>query len=147
MHRLTYESRCNSGAQMGARGNSGLRMRIACSINIHPRTYQMEDCIRAFSVHTQSSEWKPQVCDVVKNLSDSSLEIKKYLLDFFNRKEIVFYNSLDDLADKILYYKKNDSIRKKIARNGKKKYFKLFNETKITKYILDKSIGNNAKLY
>ena len=60
------------------------------------RTYQMEDCIRAFSVHTQSSEWKPQVCDVVKNLSDSSLEIKKYLLDFFNRKEVQ-----DETANKV----------------------------------------------
>ncbi len=75
------------------------------------------------------------------------IDKKTCLNDFFNKNEIVFYNNLDDLADKILYYKKNDSIRKKIARNGKKKYFKLFNETKISKYILDKSIGNNAKLY
>ena len=75
------------------------------------------------------------------------IDRKTSLNDFFSKKEIIFYNNLDDLADKILYYKKNDSIRKKIARNGKKKYFKLFNETKISKYILDKSIGINAKLY
>ena len=29
----------------------------------------------------------------------------------------------------------------------KKKYFKLFNETKITKYLIDVSIGNKAILY
>ena len=75
------------------------------------------------------------------------IDKKTCLNDFFNKQEIVFYSNLDDLADKILYYKKNDSIRKKIAHNGKKKYFKLFNETKISKYILDKSIGINAKLY
>ena len=75
------------------------------------------------------------------------IDKKTCLNDFFNKKEIIFYDNLDDLADKILYYKKNDSIRKKIAHNGKKKYFKLFNETKISKYILDKSIGINAKLY
>ncbi len=75
------------------------------------------------------------------------IDKKTCLNDFFNNKEIIFYNNLDDLADKILYYKKNDSIRKKIAYNGKKKYFKLFNETKISKYILDISTGINAKLY
>ncbi len=75
------------------------------------------------------------------------IDKKTRLNDFFNNKEIIFYNNLDDLADKILYYKKNDSIRKKIAYNGKKKYFKLFNETKISKYILDISTGINAKLY
>ena len=75
------------------------------------------------------------------------IDKKTCLNDFFNKQEIVFYSNLDDLADKILYYKKNDSIRKRIAHNGKKKYFKLFNETKISKYILDKSIGINAKLY
>ena len=75
------------------------------------------------------------------------IDKKTCLNDFFNKKEIIFYNNLDDLADKILYYKKNDKIRKKIAYNGKKKYFKLFNETKISKYILDISTGINAKLY
>ncbi len=75
------------------------------------------------------------------------IDRKTCLNDFFNQNEIVFYSNLDDLANKILYYKKNDKIRKKIACNGKKKYFKLFNETKISKYILDKSFGSNVKLY
>ena len=75
------------------------------------------------------------------------IDKKTQLDDFFNKKEIIFYKSLDDLASKIIFYKKNDKLRKKIARNGKNKYFKLFNETKISKYIIDKSFGNNAKLY
>ena len=37
-------------------------------------------------------------------------------------------------------------MRKKIAYAGKKKYFKLFNETKITKFFIDVSIGNKASL-
>ena len=57
------------------------------------------------------------------------------------RKEIVSYNSIEDLVDKIKYYKTNDKIRKKIAKKGKEKYFKLFNETKVSKYIIDKSLG------
>ncbi|MBC8303894.1 MAG: glycosyltransferase [Pelagibacterales bacterium] len=69
------------------------------------------------------------------------------LNDIFKKNEIIFYENLDDLADKILFYKKNTSSRKRIAKNGKNKYFNLFNETKISKYIIDKSIGKNAKLF
>ena len=67
--------------------------------------------------------------------------------DIFEKNEIIFYNNLDDLANKIIFYKKNDNLRKKIASKGKNKYFKLFNETKISKYILDKSFGNKTKLF
>ena len=65
---------------------------------------------------------------------------------FFSKKEIISYNSIDDLASKIKYYKKNDKLRKTIAKNGKDKYFKLFNETKISKYIIDKSLGKTTSL-
>ena len=46
-----------------------------------------------------------------------------------------------DLSDKIKFYSTNDKLRKKIAENGKKKYFKLFNETRVAKYIIDTSLG------
>ena len=73
---------------------------------------------------------------------------KKVQLDhFFNNKEIIFYSNISELADKIRFYSKRDSIRKKIAKNGKKKYFKLFNEKAITKYFIDISLGNNHKSY
>jgi glycosyltransferase involved in cell wall biosynthesis len=67
--------------------------------------------------------------------------------DFFNNNEIIFYNGINDLSEKIKFYKKNEKSRIKIARNGKKKYFKLFNELKTTKYIIDKSLGNKTPLY
>ena len=66
---------------------------------------------------------------------------------FFNSNEIVSYNDVNDLAEKIKFYKKNDKLRIKIAKNGKEKYFKLFNEVKIAKYIVDKSLGNKASLF
>ena len=72
---------------------------------------------------------------------------KVKMINFFNSNEIVSYNDIDDLADKIKFYSKNDQIRIKIARNGKKKYFKLFNETKITKYFIDISLGNKTSLF
>ena len=61
--------------------------------------------------------------------------------NFFTDQEIVFYNSINDLSDKIKFYSKNDHLRKKIARNGKIKYFDLFNEKKIAKFFIDNSLG------
>jgi len=75
------------------------------------------------------------------------IDKKTCLDDFFNKKEIVFYNNLDDLATKILYYKKNDKIRKKISYNGKKKYFKLFNGKRIAQYIIDSSLNIKTSLF
>ena len=66
---------------------------------------------------------------------------------FFNSKEIVFYKNIKDLAEKIKFYAKNDKLRKKIAMNGKKKYFKLFNEKRITEYFVNISTGKNSKLF
>ena len=74
------------------------------------------------------------------------IDQKVKMNNFFNSKEIVSYNSIPDLADKIKYYKNNDKIRIKIAKKGKEKYFKLFNETKISKYIIDKSLGKKVFL-
>ena len=75
------------------------------------------------------------------------IDEKVQMKDFFNKNEIIFYKNIDDLSDKIRFYSKNNKIRQKIARNGKKKYFKLFNEIKISKYILDISLGNKANLF
>ena len=74
---------------------------------------------------------------------DENVQMK----EFFNKNEIIFYKNINDLADKIKFYSKNDKIRIKIARNGKNKYFKLFNETKITKYFIDVSLGNKSSLF
>ena len=75
------------------------------------------------------------------------IDKKTQMNDFFNNNEIIFYNGINDLSEKIKFYKKNEKSRIKIARNGKKKYFKLFNELKTTKYIIDKSLGNRTFLY
>ncbi len=72
---------------------------------------------------------------------------KTQLNDMFNRNEIVMYDNIIDLTNKINFYKKNDHLRSKIASAGRKKYFKLFNELKTTKYIIDKSLGKDVTLY
>lgn len=60
------------------------------------------------------------------------------LNDFFNSNEIIFYKNIYDLSNKLNYYKNNDEIRKKIALNGQKKYFELFNSEVVSSYILNK---------
>tara|TARA_B100000161_G_C33420333_1_gene355276 strand:- start:455 stop:772 length:318 start_codon:yes stop_codon:yes gene_type:complete len=75
------------------------------------------------------------------------IDEKTELHDFFKKDELIFYKNVNDLVDKIKFYKKNDKLRKKIAHKGREKYFRLFSEIKTTKYIIDKSLGNKTELY
>ncbi len=88
-----------------------------------------------------------RIASLIGNGLLTFIDKKTQIHDFFNKNEIIIYENIEDLSQKIRFYKNNSRIRKKIAANGKKKYFKLFNELKITKYIVDVSLGNSAKLY
>ena len=59
--------------------------------------------------------------------------------DFFEDDEMIFYKNVDDLSEKIQKYNVEDGLRKKIAKNGKLKYFKYFNSTLVSQYILEKT--------
>ena len=75
------------------------------------------------------------------------IDEKVCMNDFFSNKEIIFYKNINDLSEKINFYSKKDDLRKKIEYNEKKKYFKLFNETRISKYLIDISFGKNVSLF
>ena len=87
-----------------------------------------------------------RIASIMGNGLLTFIDEKVQMDDFFSKNEIIFYKNISELADKIIFYSKNDKIRKKIAKNGKKKYFKLFNETKISKYLLDISTGKKPSL-
>ena len=72
------------------------------------------------------------------------IDKKVEMNNFFNSDEIVSYKNIDDLANKIKFYKKNDKKRIQIAKKGKQKYFKMFNESKVSKFIIDRSLGKKA---
>jgi len=72
------------------------------------------------------------------------IDKKTHIQDFFSKDEIVYYENIDDLSDKIKFFSKNDKLRIKIARNGQKKYFKLFNEIKTAQYIVNVSLGKKT---
>jgi glycosyltransferase involved in cell wall biosynthesis len=61
--------------------------------------------------------------------------------DFFSDKEMIFYKNDDDLIDKVIFFKKNEKKRIQIGINGKKKYFKIFNNKIIADYIVTKTLG------
>ena len=88
-----------------------------------------------------------RIASIIGNGLLTFIDKRVHMSDFFNNNEIIFYDNINDLSDKIKFYSLNDILRKKIAENGKKKYFQLFNEKKITKYLVDKSLGSDAVLY
>ena len=88
-----------------------------------------------------------RIASIMGNGLLTFVDEKVKMNDFFNKNEIIFYSSMMDLSDKIIFYAKRDKIRKKIAKNGKNKYFKLFNESKVTKYFLDISLGKKSSLF
>jgi len=88
-----------------------------------------------------------RIASIMGNGLLTFVDEKVQMNDFFTKNEIIFYKNINDLAEKIKFYSINDKLREKIAKNGKEKYFKLFNETKITKYFVDISIGNKTSLF
>jgi len=78
-----------------------------------------------------------RIASIIGNGLLTFIDKRVHMSDFFNNNEIIFYDNINDLSDKIKFYSLNDKLRKKIAENGKKKYFQLFNEKKITKYLVE----------
>jgi hypothetical protein len=48
---------------------------------------KLENCLKSLSSHTKNSEWKPQVCDIAKYLSNE-VEFSKMFADFVNRQNL-----------------------------------------------------------
>ncbi len=67
--------------------------------------------------------------------------------DFFKNDEMVFYNNIEDLSEKIKKYSRDIKNMKKIAKKGYLKYHKYFNSTLVAKYIIDKTTGNTSSFY
>ena len=86
-----------------------------------------------------------RIAQLIGNGLLTFIDEKTELYKLFNRNEAVYYKNVDDLAKKIIYYKKNLNLLKKIASNGKKKYFKKFNSKIIADFIVTKTLGIKNK--
>ena len=89
-----------------------------------------------------------RIAQIIGNGLVTLIDEKTQYNDFFSSKEMVFYKNIDDLSEKIIKISKDDKLRKTIAKNGQKKYFKFFNSDLIAQYIIDKTFEiNNNKNY
>jgi glycosyltransferase involved in cell wall biosynthesis len=70
---------------------------------------------------------------------------KTHYDDFFSKDEMIFYNDLDDLSDKLNRYKRDYKIAKKIAKNGRDAYLNKFNSTIVSDFILSKTFDYKSK--
>jgi len=86
-----------------------------------------------------------RISSLIGNGLMTFIDVKTQLNDFFNDDEIVFYKSIEDLSQKLSFYKKNNSLRVKIAKNGQKKYFEHFNSKIVAKYLIEKTFEINLK--
>ena len=86
-----------------------------------------------------------RITQIVGNGLVCLIDEKTNYSDFFGKNEMVFYKSVDDLSEKIIKISSDEKLRKKIARNGKKKYMKYFNSDLVSEYIIDKSLGIKSK--
>ena len=70
------------------------------------------------------------------------IDEKTHYRDFFSNKELVTYRSLEDLSYLLQKYKKDKKQRNLIAKNGKIKYMKYFNSNLVSKYIIERTMGD-----
>ena len=74
-----------------------------------------------------------------KNLIYSFIDIGTQFNKIFDEDEVGSYKDINDLGAKIEYMLTNIDKINKFGKNGKIKYFKLFNNKIISKKIIDKT--------
>ena len=88
-----------------------------------------------------------RITQLVGNGLLTFIDEKTEFRDFFNKDELIFYNSISDLSEKIIKYSLDDKKRIKVAKKGKCKYFKYFNSSLVAKYIISTTFGNTKIKY
>jgi len=81
-----------------------------------------------------------RISTLIANGMPTLIDKRVCLQDFFSNDEIILYEDIDEIIEKIIFFKKNDTARKKIGEKGRLKYFKLFNNTIIADYIISKTL-------
>ena len=73
------------------------------------------------------------------------VDSKTCFQDFFDKDEIIFYNGISDLSEKMYKYSVDDNLRKKVAKKGWKKYHSKFNSKLVADYMISKVFDTNLK--
>jgi len=89
-----------------------------------------------------------RITQIVGNGLVTLIDEKTQYSDYFSDKEMVFYRNLNDLSEKIIKISNDEKLRKSIAMEGKKKYFKYFNSTIVADFLINKTLDiNKSKKY
>ena len=89
-----------------------------------------------------------RITQIIGNGLVCFIDEKTKYQDFFEKDEMVFYNSLNDLSEKILKISSDEKLRRKIGEKGRSKYLKYFNSDLVSEYIINKTLDiNNGKKY
>ncbi len=84
-----------------------------------------------------------RICSLLANGLLTFLQKKYHYEDFFENKiHAIYYENHEDLIDNIKHYSKNFKDRSTVALAGKKRYFDLFENNLVTKYIVEKIMDN-----
>jgi len=75
------------------------------------------------------------------------IDEKTKIGNFFNKDEIVLYKDLSDLSEQIIKYSNDFKLRNSVAKKGRSKYFKYFNSTLISEFILNKTFDIKKKYF
>ena len=86
-----------------------------------------------------------RIAQIIGNGLLTLIDEKTYLSDFFSNNEMIFYKDMNDLSEKIHKFKVNIKEGKKIARNGKLKYFKYFNSSIVSDFIINRTFDTKFK--
>ena len=78
-----------------------------------------------------------RIASLIGNGIYTFIDQKTKYSDFFDENEMGFYKNINDLGKKIEILLSNPKKLQKFGRLGKKRYFELFNNKKITKEIID----------
>ena len=86
-----------------------------------------------------------RIASLIANGIMTFIDKKTKYQDFFNSDEMGFYTDADDLINQL--EKLNGNINKinRISKNGKKKYFSLFDNSIVSEYIITKTFNVNNK--
>ena len=65
--------------------------------------------------------------------------------DFFNKNEMLFYKNEKDLCEQINDIKYNSEKINQISKNGKKRYFEIFNNLIVSDSIISQTLGTKPR--
>jgi len=86
-----------------------------------------------------------RITQIMGNGLVTLIDEKTEYRDFFTDKEMVFYNNISDLSEKILKISRDEKLRKSIGKKGKTKYLKYFNSNLVADFIINKVFQVNSK--